>query len=357
MKPIAAKPAPTVSIDSIPLRLPLWHRLVMAAIRTVYFRHVTLASTLPAPEAGKPRLWLISHRNGALDACIVLAFCPNAQFLVSMQLLRNPFLRALFSGIPVVREKDRQRYGMNRSDIADPIALSCQHMQRGGELAIFPEGSSEWGHKPQAYHSGSARIVRRLLESGITPQVIPLGLFYRAPDKFRADAEILAGAAVDLPPRLPDETARQWENRLQAAMVSALDAVSVNCADKATFEQVERLAGADNTSSYAQAFVYWQNHAAHSPLPAAPPLRHAHSLWWAIPFMAVFCILFAPVLLASWFAGKQADGKNTVSFFRVLGGLAALLLYLPFLLAAFYCAPLPIGIAAILAYLGWKLWQ
>jgi 1-acyl-sn-glycerol-3-phosphate acyltransferase len=111
-------------------------------MRGFYFRRVSLAGAMPPREAGKPRLLLISHRNGAIDAYVALAACPEAQFTLSAQLLWHCLLRLMFSGIPIVREKDRQRYGMARGDFADPFDAACGHLKVGGTLAFFPEGSS-----------------------------------------------------------------------------------------------------------------------------------------------------------------------------------------------------------------------
>jgi hypothetical protein len=68
-----------------------------------------------------------------------------------------------------------------------------------------------------------------LLEDGVTPQVVPL--FYRQPDGFRSEVDIMPGKPADLPPRLPDAHPRRWEKRLLAA----LDAVSVDCPDARSF--------------------------------------------------------------------------------------------------------------------------
>jgi hypothetical protein len=351
--------------------LPRWRQRLIALMRGFYFRRVALAAAMPPVSAGAPRFVLISHRNGAIDAYVALFACPEAQFVLSAQLLRHPLLRLMFTGIPVVREKDRQRYGMKRDAFAEPFDAACAHLRSGGTLAFFPEGSSEWGHRPQAYQAGCARIVRRLLEEGISPQVVPLGLFYRAPDAFRSKVEILPGAPVDLPPRLPDEHPRRWEKRLLATMGAALDAVSVNCPDAGTFARVERLAaataegraaspapprqesGAENDRSYARAFLRWQEAARRAGLPEAPEMPRPRLVRWAYPFVAVFCVLLAPILLAGAFAGRKADGRNTVSFFRFIGGLAAALLWLPVLLILFFLFPLPMCVAFALSWVGW----
>jgi len=307
---------------------------------------------------------LCSHRNGAIDGYIVLAAFPLAQFLLSVQLLRHFLLRLMFTGIPVIREKDRKRYGIRRSTSASPIEAACVHLRAGGTLVTFPEGSSEWGPHPLPYQAGGARIVRLLLEEGVNLDVIPAGLFYTRPDGFRSTVEILIGPSVHLPAPEPEEHPRAWERRIHAALAEALDAVSVNCPDQRTFEQVERLALTETVvsdkgkhSSYAQRFLFWQERVRHNPesLPdVASPTQAPHAFWrW--PFLAAFYLLSSPVLLAALYAGRKADGRNTVTFFRMAGGLAAALLWLPVLLILTAFFPLPVAIAVIIASIGWFL--
>lgn len=340
--------------------LPLWRRLLIALMRGFYFRRVRLAGTMP-PDEG-PRLLLFSHRNGAIDGYVALVACPRAQFVLSAQLLRNPLLRLMFAGIPVVRGKDRQRYGMSRGDFADPIESSCAHVRSGGALAFFPEGSSEWRPSPQPYQAGFARIVRRLLEEGVNPQVVPVGLFYRQPDGFRSDVDIFPGPPVDLPPRMSGEHPRQWEKRLRAVMGAALDAVSVNCPDEAAFLRVERQAArqADSgRSSYGEAFLHWQAAARRGELPeedvsdVTHRARRRRIVLWHVPFIAVFCLLLAPVLLAGRYMGGKADARNTVSFFRMIGGLAMALIWLPAVLVLFFIFPWAMGVLSAMAWFGW----
>lgn len=308
--------------------LSLWRRLLIALIRGFYFRRARALNF--APQGDRPRLLLCSHRNGAIDGYVVLSACPRAQFTLSAQLLRNPLLRLMFSGIPVVRAKDRQRYSMRRGDFPDPMDAICAHLRAGGALAFFPEGGSEWGHAPLPYQSGHARVVRRLLEEGVPLEVVPLGLFYRRPDAFRSEVEVLAGDSIDLPPRGAEETPRQWEKRLKRIMGTALDAVSVHCPDQETFARVERLAAtqADTATDDASYVAY--------------------------PFLVVFALLFAPVLLAGGYAGKKADGRNTITFFRMIGGLAAALLWLPVLLVLFGFYPLLFSVLWLMAWAGWR---
>jgi hypothetical protein len=404
--------------------LSLRHRFINAAMRTVYFgrirvldlsgsqgrsapasaRSETSFSPAEAPSR-RPRLIIASHRNGAIDGHQVLAAFPHAQFLVSIQLLRHWFLRLFIAGIPVVRPKDVERYGLDPASVASPVEAGLAHLRRGGDLGIFPEASSEWGHRPQPYKSGAARIACALISEGIEVEVIPVGLFYSTPDRFRSRAEVVRGPAVSIPVR-NGRGDKEWEEAVASAMGSALDAVSVNCPDETTFERIEAEAldrarkTPGGSASYAQAFLDLQNavtatdqtddratsadqtndRATSADQPdnratsadqtndratsADQPDNRATSAndatksrtypvirWLGIVLMW----LFTPVLAAAGFAGSRADGRNTVTFFRILAGFAAVMVWVPVLIVVAFFWPAVIGAGVLSGALGWLL--
>lgn len=369
--------------------LDAWHRGLATVLRTVYFGRVRGAGT---PHAGPvPRLVVASHRNGAIDGFQVLAAHPRAQFLVSVQLLSSPVLRVLFTGIPVVRAKDVRRYGIDPRTVSDPVEAGCAQLRSGEDLAIFPEGTSEWGHGPQAYQRGAARIACRLLDEGVDVSVLPVGLHYSTPDAFRSRAEVYEGPPVDLPPR-HGRTDRDWEDAVADAIGDALDVVSVNCPDPETFERVEAAAlrRARAGESYAEAFLDEQARAVggghHAVRPVVDGGNHgvrpdgpgtttrrgrsggggtassaggagvggaAAGLVRGLGLLLLW--LFWPVLVVGHLAGTRADGRNTVSFFRIMGGLAAAVLWVPALLVAAFFWPWVVAAGAVSALVGWSL--
>lgn len=326
------------------------------AMRRTVFGPVHRGGTDPGPRI-RPRLILASHRNGAADGGVVLSAFPYAQHLVSMQLLRGP-LRVLFTGIPVIRAKDVERYGMDRSSITDPVTAGVDHLRAGGDLVILPEGTSEWRHAPGAYQRGAAKIWCRLREAGIDVDVIPAGLFYMAPERFASIAELWLGPAVDLPDTV-DGPRISREKHVHALLSDALDAVSVNCPDPRTFDHVQYRATARARAgeSFAAAFLEEQRAAVDQQIavdqqsaevggsalsgpgpqaeqtagsaPAGPgpramttvaevpvtpwPRRLGLALHWPV----------APVLWVAGWLGRKADARNTVTFYRMLGGSGA----------------------------------
>lgn len=340
--------------------LSAWRRVLIALLRTAYFGRVRVLGAGPGDGTG-PRLLVASHRNGAIDGFQVLAAHPRAQFLVSVQLLRNPVLRVLFTGLPVVRRKDVERYGIDPSLVSDPVEAGCAHLRAGGDLGVFPEGTSAWGHAPQTYQRGAARMACRLLDEGVALTVVPLGLHYSTPDAFRSRAEVFRGPAVALPRRDGRDDA-EWEESVADEIGRALDAVSVNCPDEETFvaAQAAALARARAGESYAEAFLDEQAGRAEASRPDGPPQPRvsAPDARDGRPVRLLGMLLLWlcwPVLLAGHLAGRRADARNTVSFFRILGGLAACVLWLPVLAVAAVLLPRVVAAGVVCALVGWGI--
>lgn len=238
-------------------------RLFAAAVRGLYFDSIALHThdgrwAWPLDAHGVPTVLLVSHRNGAIDGFVVQKLHANAISMVSVQLTANPFTRLFFSGIPVLREKDRARYGESASALGNPIINAMRHVEAGGSLCVYPEGSSEWGPSHLPYHPGGAKIVRHLLQKGVRFEVRAVGLFYTAPDVFRSSVDVIVSEPLTLPAQENGESAKSWEARLFEELNAGLDRVSVHCQDVAHFAVVEQQARAackSGQSSYGAAFL------------------------------------------------------------------------------------------------------
>ena len=394
-------------------RLPRRVCLLGGLLRALYYRRVDIIGT---PCRDRPTLYLLSHRNGAIDGIVYQKALGDTPSLISIQLLRGP-LRLLFAGIPVVRDKDRARYGIQADAVAAPVAAAIAQLRAGGSLALYPEGTSAWEPRPLPYHSGMAVIAAKLLAAGADFVVQPAAAYYSKPDGFRSRVSLIFGA-----PFVPQgESIAELQNELAAA----LDAVSVNCADATHFNQVQHAAwqAAQQGEDYGVAFLRAQraNHpanigcaSAHRPLttelpPHAPPITAASAtdippdrgegggceavVAKTTPALGHVCNLNFPPLrsgggtgrgcenrVASAFktkckqalatlalcltcplivagaclAARAADGRNNTSFFRILGGMAGALLQIPLWLAALYLAPLAGGLWLAAAALTWR---
>lgn len=335
--------------------LPRWYRVVAWILSHFYYSAITFVNKngqkIPALDGSTPTLLLVSHRNGGSDGWVVSQLLPHAQFLASVQLLRSRFLRLLFTGIPVVRDKDRQRYGFTRSQAGNPILHAIAHLTQGGSLAVFPEGTSEWSFKPQPYQAGAAKIIRRLLQDNADFQVIVAGSFYQCPDRFGSFVELLVSEPLALP--LQNSTSNaEWDDAIQQCVAQALNAVSVNCADEQSFIHAEREAALcyQNDESYALAFKR-----AEAGTPSTLTELKAKTQSWYYPLVyAAFVMTLLPILGVAWWAGRYADGRNSVTFFRLAAGFAVAWVWIPCLILLACIYPWLLALY-LLAVVGWKL--
>ncbi|UJF25270.1 hypothetical protein L0B52_03725 [Suttonella sp. R2A3] len=294
----------------------------------LYFSRITVRGV---PRDPRPTLFIGSHRNGATDGQVYVHALGRTPSLISIQLLRKAFLRVLFDGIAVVREKDCQRYGLKRSAVASPVAAAVAQIHAGGDVCILPEGTSEWSFAPQDYQAGMAVIAAKCRAAGVDFVVQPMGVFYTKPDGFRSRVSVVRGKPF-VP--LADDV-----KALQTECAAALDAVSVDCRDVRQFNAVQRSAWrqAQQGADFGEAFLRAQR------AEEKPAEFHAtgESSWRKYLATVALILGFPMVMLAARLAQRGADGRNNVTFFRLLGGFYGawlqivcyllLLIYLPWL--------------------------
>lgn len=365
-------PQPEAQHSVRPKALSPWYRSVVTLMRGLYYRQVSVVwqqdQTIWDSYANIPKLIIASHRNGATDGIVYQQVFATAPSLVSAQLLRGA-MKLLFTGIAVVRDKDVARYAMQKSAYLNPIDAAVRQLQSGGDVIIMPEGSSCWHPSPLAYQHGMARVVEKMLQAGDAFVVVPMGIFYQAPERFRSRVSVQVGS-----PFCPSLTA---QNSVMQQLSIALDAVSVNCQDRQHFNRVQAAAyqAYRQGEDYGTAFLRLQQQpmltsrtAAESTDPT-DPLKMQQVLgvasipegilnrnadtsitsrglsWlWLVGYVAL-CVCFAPVWLASKLAAKLSDARNNLAFFRIV--LASVALPVTVLLW--------LGVLAVLWYLNWTV--
>lgn len=339
--------------------LPFYYQFISCAIREIYFSKISLIyHNRSQTENTHPKLILCSHRNSAFDGYIALKAFSNTQALASIQLLNSPLMRSFFTGIPVVRKKDRQRLGINANVFSSPSDAAIAHIKAGGNLLLFPEGSSEWGFQPLPYQRGAARIIRTLISEGVVFDIIPMGLFYIAPDKFSSKVEVYIGENICINPQEDNLSIREWEQNIHKEISTSLNKISVNCPNIDIFEKASAYAFNKNKEgkSYAESFIDYQNNLPQSINDKQNIEKKSQSsilIWRYISFLFMY-ILF-PILLSSFIASHFADARNTISFFKILGGAIATAIWIPILVILLFFFPIFIGISLASALFGFIL--
>ena len=326
-----------------------WHDRLHWLCARLYFERITVLHPERLP-AGGPALFIALHRNGAVDGFVYKQARPAVVALISTQLLRSALARFFFCGLAVARGKDAE------DDRQNAAALDqCRELlAAGGEVMIFPEGTSSLGPHHLPFKSGAASIAVDALAQGVPLRIVPLGIHYEEAWAFRSKVEIVVGEAVDTG-LSPDLGKFGRLKEMKRRMNAALEAVGANFPSVAAQEEAERLAYAATLGtphSYFDSLKFfergvpealkecwrelepqltthgvWQHQRV--PLfPKGPWVAYALLLAVTAPVVAAGALLNLPPLLTGWLAARRfADERNVVALWRILVGFPVLLIW------------------------------
>src|SRR5688572_8826501 len=161
-------PPPVVGPESHPLR-----GVLVSAFRRLmrlYFRKLERVGVAPGPET-RGRVIVSNHTNALIDPILVLtdAACEISPVAKST-LWSIPGLRWLLDAagaVPIVRRQDApDKDGAANDDVFDQVAA---HLARGGNILIFPEGTSHSEPHLAPLRTGAARMLRAAEARGGAP--------------------------------------------------------------------------------------------------------------------------------------------------------------------------------------------
>lgn len=198
----------------------------------IYFREIEVVGA--PPQDTRARLFAANHANGLVDPLLVLT---NAPFpiapIAKSTLWKVPVLRWLLQiaeAVPVVRRRDDPTKAAGSNDeVFDKVAA---HFARGGNILIFPEGTSHNEPHLVAMRSGPGRMLARAKQLGavgLTFQAVALE--FDARDTFRSRALVLFG-----PVRKVDDLDVEGEPLVTAIMDAVRDDLSELVVEGATWE-------------------------------------------------------------------------------------------------------------------------
>jgi 1-acyl-sn-glycerol-3-phosphate acyltransferase len=295
-----------------------------------------------------PVLYLGLHRNGAMDAIPYLMTAPRAAYLVSAQLHRTVFGRWIFRGIAVSRHKDRNR--SIHADNAEALHRCVAHLRAGGQLFVFPEGTSGLGPRHLDFRSGAARITSEAVDLGVPLTVVPLAVHYECAWAWQSRVTVVVGAPVEL----SRSEALNPETALRRLTV-ALENTGVNVTSDEELQVIERLAYAASLVadfSYAESLKHFElaicpnirrrdaelqetarlaGARTYQGIPIVPfgTVLPSTLAWLALaPLMLFYGASNAPPALAGFVASRMLpDEKNVIAFWRAMVGAPAALVW------------------------------
>lgn len=216
----------------------------------IFFRRIELLGMERVPDVDNQHsravVFAVNHPNGLVDPLFLLCFAPaRVSFLAKAPLFGYPIIGSIvraFDTIPVYRKQEAGERSLAEAN-AQMFAHARALLQRGGSIAIFPEGTSHDDPQMRELKTGAARIALGANIEAMT--VIPIGIYYTAKHAFRSSVLVLFGEPIHVQP-LGDALDRGGElpaddvDRLTAAIDAGLDAVTLQAESHAALELIAR---------------------------------------------------------------------------------------------------------------------
>jgi glycerol-3-phosphate O-acyltransferase / dihydroxyacetone phosphate acyltransferase len=179
-------------------RLPGVRDVLVSTFRRLmrlYFRQVERVGEPPGPDT-RGRVIVSNHTNALIDPILVLtdAACEISPVAKST-LWSIPGLRWLLDragAVPIVRRQDApDKDGTANTDVFDKVA---EHLARGGNILIFPEGTSHSEPRLVPFRTGAARMLLAAeARGGVPPTFQAAALEFDARTDFRSRTLVLWG--------------------------------------------------------------------------------------------------------------------------------------------------------------------
>lgn len=238
----------------------------------LFFRRIETVNADRIPAKGG-LIFVLNHPNGLIDPALVFVALPRRiSFLAKSTLFRLPVISMLLrmvEALPVYRRSDAPE------DLAknqETFAASRRLLQRGGSIALFPEGVSHNSPRLLPIKTGAARIALGAvsIDSGSPPldlDIVPVGMFYTNKTTFRSEAMLYFGEAFKVEPvdleadgQPPREAVKELTERIE----EALRDVTLNAATEAelaTAHMAERIfVTAAGDPNLAERFDFLKNY-------------------------------------------------------------------------------------------------
>ena len=218
------------------------HAIVSLALRLFFRRIETVnADQVPYKDA---LIFAANHPNGLIDPALVFVALPRKiSFLAKSTLFKTPvisYVLRVIEALPVYRRVDTADVSKNLKT----FEASHDLLQKGGAIAIFPEGISHNSPKLLPIKTGAARIALGALSvrpnsEPIDLKIVPVGLFYTNKTTFRSEALLYFGEAINVEPVEPEadgDLPREAVADLTDKIENALKNVTLNAETNAEIE-------------------------------------------------------------------------------------------------------------------------
>ena len=162
----------------------------------VFYRKTTIINA-ERLRFGHGAIVISNHPSTMLDPLNIAANMKRqVSFLANASMFSTPFTNWMFTKlycVPIQRSKDKGGKHINNEE---SFQRCDEFLGNDGVLWIAPEGGSDMERKIRPFKTGTARIgfsAENQKDFDLNLPILPVGLSYSAPDKFRSDLVIHVG--------------------------------------------------------------------------------------------------------------------------------------------------------------------
>lgn len=177
-------------------------KIVVKVALRIFFRKVSIHKAIELPTKG-PLIIVGNHPNTFMDPLILATlFKQRVGFLGNASIFINSAVNAIFAYfrvIPVYRDKDVAPG--EKIDNEKTFRDCYKFLEGNNSLMLFPEGTSYHELKLRKIKTGGARIafsVEKKNEFNLGVKIIPIGLYYSNPSKFRSKIYVNTGELIEV---------------------------------------------------------------------------------------------------------------------------------------------------------------
>jgi len=210
----------------------------------LYFRKIFVLNVEVVPKKG-PLLLVCNHPSSFFEACLLAVFLPRPlYFLTRGDFFKKPLFKRFLQQthqIPIFRAQDG--FGKLRNN-QDTFAYCYEALSEHKAILIFPESWTILEKRLRPLQKGAARLALGALKNVPHLNILPVGITFSNPLKFRSLVTIKCGNPIAV--NSPDEgDERQVMAQITAQIETALRALSIQIdqpAREPVFDTVQMLA-------------------------------------------------------------------------------------------------------------------
>ena len=179
--------------------MPLYRALrwLLGLAMRVFFRQVEVVGLEHVPATGAV-IFAGNHPNSLIDPILILTTCGRVvHFAAKDTLFTTSIMRALLRGLGAVPLARRDDHGAAIDNQAAFTAM-FETLDQGRAIGIFPEGLSHDASHLARLKTGAARLALGAAARGTAVTIVPCGLTFIHPRRFRSRALVQYGPPIVL---------------------------------------------------------------------------------------------------------------------------------------------------------------